>query len=888
LLHRRGQTPPDLPFAAYRCDVTDAAQVAETFAVIRREVGPIQGVVHAAGVAGEGYLLSKTREAYEAVLAPKVAGTWNLHRATLGDALRFFVLASSRTSLAGAPGQADYTAANAFLNAFARHRRELGLPALSLCWNTWSGVGMAARLGADQGGPTLAPGQAFGVLTAALGCGAGLAVVAMPGEEEAWRARAAVPASETVPQGASAQAAPEAVEAELLEIFRDSLGYDAELTGEDDFFELGGDSIAATRIVSRIDKELGLKASVMDLLEADTLGGFMARLLADRAKAAPAGRDFEPAPARDKYPVGREQLSILYADILGGGGLGFNLPAFLKLPRDLDKARLEQAVAELVRRHEVLRTTFCDLEAEHPNMVIHPFAGFALEEVRLPDLAHKDALITPFDIRREGGFRVKLLVTDAGENVLFYDVHHALADGRTISLLNSELYRLYHGLPLEPVGAQQKDLAWLQFTRSDAADREYWLPRFQGPLPRLDLPAEHARPEVFTNRGGMHEFELPEALVAGVKNLARREGATNYHIVLAAWALLAHAYTGAKDLVLAITVDSRGGHLNTAGMLASLLPLRLAVEGAQPLRALLKEVQKTSNEALRHSGYILNNLLADLRPPACLDRSPLSEVILSYMNFEFAAGEAQGPQLFETLRFGKQASKTDLSIFGSDTGSRISFALEYYADLFSHADIVRMAEDFTRILELMAEGSPAEPVPFTCAPPARRESAAATRALGGELSQGIERLAAAKGVSASTVLLATFAALYSRVASRHEFVVDVAGHGPVRFNIDDETEFDDLLRRTDASLAAALPPDGARALEHPAGPDGAGSLRLAFAWGAAPGLDAGHGLACGVQEHAGGVSIHFVHDTQVLAPETAAAWLSYYVQFLNAAAKESA
>lgn len=881
LLYRSGQTPPDLPFAAYRCDVTDAAQVAETLADIRREVGPIQGVIHAAGVAGGGYLLSKTQAAYEAVLAPKVAGTWNLHRATLDDGLRFFVLASSRTALTGAPGQCDYTAANAFLNAFARYRRGLGLPALSLCWNTWSGVGMAARLGADQGGPALDPERALGVLAAALGRGTELAVVAMPGEEEAWRGRAALSVPATPASGAPSPS----FEAELLEIFRDCLGYDTELTRDDDFFELGGDSIAATRVVSRIDKALGLKASVMDLLEADTLGGFIDRVLADCAKAAPARQGLEPAPERDKYPLGREQLSILYAYLLGEANLGYNLPAFLKLPGGLDKVRLEQAVAELIQRHEVLRTTLCDFEAEHPNMIIHPFAGFTLEEVRLPDLSHKDALITPFDMRREAGFRVKLLVTDAGENVLFYDIHHALADGRTISLLNTELYRLYHGLPLEPVGAQQKDFAWRQFTRSDAEDREYWLPLFQGELPQLNLPADYERPAVFTAKGGMYEFELSERLVAGVKSLARREGATNYHVVLAAWALLAHAYTGTEDLVLSITVDSRGEHLNTAGMLASLLPLRLAVDGAKPLAALLKEVQRTSNEALRHSGYILNNLLTDLRYPACLDRSPLCEVILSYMNFEFASDVTQPPQLFEALRFGKSASKTDLSIFASDTGSSISFALEYYADLFRHESIVHMAEDLTRILEAMVEGNPDEPVPFTFAPPVRRGLATATRELGCELSHSVKRLAELKGVSAVSVLLATFAILLSRVAVRRVFEVDVAGCGPVRFHIDDETEFDELLRRTDASLA-----EGFRTGAGQTSAQGDAGLRLAFAWsaeGATPGLDPGHDLACSVQQHAGDFSVHFEHDTKALTAEAATAWLGHYVQFLAAAAKGS-
>ncbi|GAB6125794.1 amino acid adenylation domain-containing protein [Humidesulfovibrio idahonensis] len=888
LLHRRAASPPDIPFACYRCDVADAAQVARTLAVIRREIGPIQGVIHAAGVEGDGYLLTKSRESYEAVLAPKVAGTWNLHEATRDDALRFFVLASSRTSLTGAPGQCDYTAANAFLNAFAQHRRGLGLPAAALCWNTWSGVGMAARRQADKGGFTLAPEQAIGVLAATLASGSELAVVAMSGEDLAPR-RPTAPYAPPAPNGPRQQTPGQSIEAELLEIFRDCLGYETTLTREDDFFELGGDSIAGTRIVSRIDQALGVKASVMDLLESDTLGGFMDRVLADREKDAPARPDLEPAPVRDKYPVGREQLSILYADMLGEGHLGFNLPAFLRLPRDLDKGRLEEAIGVLVQRHEVLRTTFCDFDAPHPNMVIHPFAGFRLAESRIADLSHKESFITPFDLKREAGFRVRLLVTDAGENILFYDVHHALADGRTISLLNAELYRLYHGLPLDPVGAQQKDFAWRQFTRPNAEDREYWLALFKGDLPKLDLPSDHVRPLAHTSRGGMHEFALPAQLVAGMKRLARREGVTNYHIALTAWSLLAHAYTGQDDLVIAITVDGRDEHLNTAGMLASLLPLRLEAKRGTPLRALLKDTQKASNEALRHRGYILNNLLADLQPPACLDRSPLSEVILSYMNFEFASGE---PLLFEPLHFDKHASKTDLSIFASDTGEGISFALEYYADLFSHADVVRMAEDFTRILELMTTGDAEEPVPFTYSPPARRDVGSVRRELGVGLAEDIRRVAARKGVSPASVLLATFAALFSRVTSRQRFAVDVVPAGPVRFAVTDDTEFDDLLRQTSERLEQAE--HGAQAGPEAQAEDastGGPLLRAAFSFAdaASPSaevrLDAAHDLACRVEHHGSGMSVRLDHDTRALSADAAGNWLGYYGTFLSGIAK---
>jgi hypothetical protein len=567
--------------------------------------------------------------------------------------------------------------------------------------------------------------------------------------------------------------------------------------------------------------------------------------------------------------VGREQLAILYADMANEGHLGFNLPAFLKLPRDLDKKRLEAAIGTLIQRHEVLRTSFRDLDAEQPAMVIHPFTGFVLEEAHIPDLAGKDAFIRPFSPREPVLFRATLLVAGGSEHVLFFDIYHALADGRTISLLNAELYRLYHGQPLEPVTAQQKDFAWRQFTRPDQAARDYWQGLYRDGLPKLDLPADFARPKTHTGRGGMYEFALSDELVAAVKALARRESVTNYHVALCAWSILAAAYTGSRDVVIAVSMDSREGHLNTAGMLASLLPLRLDADRNRSLGGLLGETRRISNEALRHRAYILNDLLMDLRLPASMDRSPLSELMFSYMNFEFGSGEHG---LFETYRFEKGASKTDLSIFGSDTGDRIGFALEYYADLFSHANIVRMAEDFVAVLTLMTTGRSEDPVPF--APSLSAPTHAQSRETGAALTSGIAALGRTKGVSTQSVLLAAFAALLSRITLRQSLTIDVAGTGPVAFSIDDDMEFDALLAWTEARLRRAGADD-------PPAPSGEDAMTLGFAYPATEDAPMrGYGLLCTVREQDDGLVLRFEHDPRVLADDMARNWLAYFERFL--------
>ena len=301
-------------------------------------------------------------------------------------------------------------------------------------------------------------------------------------------------------------------------------------------------------------------------------------------------------------------------------------------------------------------------------------------------------------------------------------------------------------------------------------DKEYWLSLFDGDLPKMDLPSDYERPKVHTNRGGVHEFELSPKLVSGIKDLARKEGVTNYNIVLSAWSILVHKYTGDEDFVIAITVDSRNEHLNTAGMLASLIPLKLNVNSEKNLRSVLKDNQKVSLEALRHKSYILNNLLTDLQPPICLDRTLLSEIIISYMNFEFGT---ENNELFETLRFRNPASKADISVFGSDAGGRISFALEYYADLFSPDNMAKISEDFMHILELMTLGDTDEALEFEYSPRQKKNRGRSEKNLKDELSRKIRMFAEKKNTTLSAVMLTTFAALLSRVLLKKDFVIDI-------------------------------------------------------------------------------------------------------------------
>lgn len=694
----------------HACDVADRNALAATLDEIRRDQGPITAVIHAAGLPDGGFLVDRDPAAIAGVLAAKVEGTRHLDALTRDDPVEAFVLAASLTGLTGAPGQAAYTAANAYLDAFAAWRAGEGRPALAIDWCRLAEVGMAERLKTrDDGGPTLAPGDIAGVFARALA--AGVPQVAVVDSSAAERSPA-VPA----PAPVEAVRVTATLESMLADIWAEALGYDS-VAPTDDFYALGGDSIAGMQIVDRIVKDLGHTVSLSDLLETTTLEAF-ARTV--RGKGGVAAGGPSPAPSRPRYPVAREQLSVLHHEEAAEVGTAFNLPLLLSLPRELSVARLERAVADLHTRHDILRTRF-HAAGQGWEMEILPSVHAALTAVDcapgadILDVAQ--ARVRRFDLAEAPLARFELLRRAGEADILFVDMHHAIADAHTQERLAGELGALYGGAALEPLDLQLKDYAWWSQEGPGAqnwsAARDHWLKLYDGPLPVMDLPSDRPRPRQHTWAAGTVSFTLDETVVTGLRAFASAQRTTSFNVVLAAWTALLGRITGADDIVIGIPADGRDqpGFAQVPGMMVSLLPLRAGLKHDDTVAALLERVQRVSTEALRHRAFALDSLLAELRPPADPGRTLLSEVTLSYMNFAEAVpargGADEGFALHGVTR---RDGKNDLAIFVRDLPDRLSVTLEYYADMFDAGRMERMGGHFARLLGEMLAAAPDHPV----------------------------------------------------------------------------------------------------------------------------------------------------------------------------------
>ncbi|HEU0300657.1 MAG TPA: amino acid adenylation domain-containing protein, partial [Longimicrobium sp.] len=530
--------------------------------------------------------------------------------------------------------------------------------------------------------------------------------------------RAALPAPEGG-EAAGGYVAPRTPTEEVL------AGVWAELLGAgpvgsaDGFFALGGHSLLATRLVSRVRAVFGVELPLRAVFEHASLAELAREV--DRARGAGSAALPPIVPVDRTLPLAPSfaQQRLWFLDRLEPGSPLYNVPLALRISGEPDVDALARALDEIARRHEPLRTTFREIDGAVVQVVDADGAlplsfgdltalPAGAREAEAERLVREEAA-APFDLARGPLCRARLLRLSAGEHVLLLTLHHAVSDGWSLGVLLRELSALYGAFargeasPLAPPPVQYADFAAWQREHLDGvmqAQLAWWKERLAGAPAVLELPADRPRPAVQTFRGGRERVVLPVALAERLQALGRREGATLFMTLLAAFQALLSRQAGQADVVVGTPIAgrTRAETEGLIGLFVNTLALRADLSADPTFRALLAQVRETTLGAYANQDLPFERLVEALQPERSLGYTPVFQVLFTVD--EPAAGLADLPGLrTELLPEGEGTSKFDLSLSAMATADGLRCTLTYNADLFDAATARRLLDQLGLLLE---------------------------------------------------------------------------------------------------------------------------------------------------------------------------------------------
>jgi len=510
------------------------------------------------------------------------------------------------------------------------------------------------------------------------------------------------------------------IETVLAGIWGEVLGLDR-VGAHESFFALGGHSLLATRVMSRVRGAFGLELPVRQLFETPTIAG-LARVVRQAERAMPQPPLLRVARSGD-LPLSFAQQRLWFLDQLEPGSAAYNIPLAVRLGGELRMDLLERVFAEVVRRHEALRTTFASRDGQ-PVQVIAPPARPVLPVVDLSHLppgerderarcAALEEAGRPFDLHRGPLFRVSLVRLDPRDHVLLVTFHHIISDGWSLGVLQGEIATLYEAFaqgrpsPLPELPLQYTDFAawqrrWLD---GEVLDEQlaHWKRRLAGAPRVLELPADHPRPPVQTYRGAAVVAAFPPALSAAVRELCRKWGATPFMPLLAAWSVLLGRHAGQEDVLVGTPIAGRNRRETEGliGLFVNTLVLRVELGRAPSFGEVLDRVREAALDAYAHQDLPFDRLVEELVPERDLSRSPLFQAMLVLQNAPRQEVRLPGLTLAPVDVEGRVA-KVDLHLVLWEGADGFAGILEHSTDLFDRTTAERLLARFEALLEAAA------------------------------------------------------------------------------------------------------------------------------------------------------------------------------------------
>ncbi|PQP10869.1 non-ribosomal peptide synthetase, partial [Rhodococcus opacus] len=493
----------------------------------------------------------------------------------------------------------------------------------------------------------------------------------------------------------------------------------------DDFFALGGNSLIATRLVARINAAVGDRIGIRDVFDAPTVAGLAA--LAESQEGLEARPPLKPREGTAEVPVSPAQQRMWFINQFDTSSSAYNVAFALRLDGRLDLHALQAAVADVVERHEAVRTIF-PLTDDGPRQVILPAASAVpdLEPIAVSGESElreqsRRVLSAGFDVTTQVPLRARLFRLDEDVHVLAVVVHHIAADGFSMAPLARDVMDAYvsrvNGSAPDwaPLEVQYADYAlwqreWLgsESDENSPISRQltYWTTTLSDLPEVLELPTDRPRPTVRSLRGGHVEFVIDPEVHAGVVRLARHHTTTVFITLHAALAIMLARVSGADDIAVGTPIAGRGEREldDVVGMFVNTLVLRTHVDGGATFSEFLAGVRETDLGAFTHADVPFERVVEVLSPSRVTAYAPLFQVMLEFQDIERPTLELPDLQVrnidleIDTVNFDLQLTLAEnVDADGNPTG--IAAGLGYATDLFDEDTVLGLAERLVRILE---------------------------------------------------------------------------------------------------------------------------------------------------------------------------------------------
>jgi acyl transferase domain-containing protein/acyl carrier protein len=720
----------------YRADVSKFEEMEALITGLRNKYGKINGVIHSAGVAGDGFIIRKNEAAFSEVLAAKVKGAWILDRLTQGDQLDFFVLCSSLASLLAGTGQGDYTAANCYLDALAFSRNRRGRKTIAINWPAWKETGMAVAYGVnhDSEFKALSTNDAISAFDQILHRDFPRIIVGelnyqdgqLPMEETwlvglsprlksvlaKWKKQSPVRRTKAVNREADTELRIHGkkdqklseTQLRLAKIWANSLGL-KEISIYDDFYGLGGDSILAIKIVNEIRDAVDRRIDISDLFDYPTVDQLAEYLDARLEK----GSETITKPTAETHTTEKEfdlssaQKRIWFLQKYDPEMTAYNLPGKSLLHQKLEIETLTRALNYLIRRHEALRTVFRETGGIPKQVVLKELQL----DVKVEDLSmaedQEQRLAGLLQLEDSQAFKmskplIKVKIFKLGEEkyCVYYNMHHILIDGWSSEIFITEFLEVYDAYlkgnepSLPPLtagysGWVERQQAWLATGEADAA-RDYWLSELAKPLPVLNLPLDFQRPALQTFRGSHLPVRIGKEDLVKLKEVARQLNSTLHMVLLSVYFLFLQKITRDRDIIVGLPIAGRDSREmeKVIGLFINTICIRVKFPTIDSFAGLVRFVKGKSLQAYKNGKFPFDLLISMVNP----DRNPNQNPIFATMF-----------QLYDNIPpANDNVSKFEINFLGQEINEEIVGRLEYKTDLFEKATVEKFRDCLLKII----------------------------------------------------------------------------------------------------------------------------------------------------------------------------------------------